>query len=410
MSEAAAGHAAVWAGVDLAARASELRRLHDIVLSGGRPPGRSSARDVVLRSWRRVMAEGLDADRAAVRDPVPWSEVERRRRESPISLVIDELRHVLTSVADASSFLMVVTDADGCVLWREGSARVRRQADSLGFAEGATWTEAAVGTNAIGTALAEAAPVELFSAEHYENKQHPWYCSAWPMHDPRTGELIGVVDLSGPALTLHPAIRVLVESAVRIAESRLGALHRQQLDVIRRQVEPVLAGQQGPLLVVDDLGWVAHHAGMPRPDRIAAPGATPTVTVPGLGLCVPEHLGDGWLVRPARTAARVSAQLDTASRQLVLRTGEDPWCTTLTRRHVELIAAVVAAGPAGLDAAALSVALHGDAEHVVTVRAEVSRLRRVVGGLLATQPYRIADGVDIKIAGPAAGAAIGAAG
>ena len=46
----------------------------------------------------------------------------------------------------------------------------------------------------------------------------------------------------------------------------------------------------------------------------------------------------------------------------------------------------------------------------MTVRAEVSRLRRVVGGLLATQPYRIADGVDIAIAGPAAGAVASAAG
>ena len=35
-----------------------------------------------------------------------------------------------------------------------------------------------VGTNAIGTALAEAAPVQLFSAEHFEQAQHPWYCTA----------------------------------------------------------------------------------------------------------------------------------------------------------------------------------------------------------------------------------------
>ena len=88
-------------------------------------------------------------------------------------MVIDDLRAVLTSAADAATYLMVVTDAEGVVLWRAGSARVLKIADQLGFVEGALWTERAVGTNAIGTALAEAAPVELFSAEHFEQAQHP---------------------------------------------------------------------------------------------------------------------------------------------------------------------------------------------------------------------------------------------
>ena len=83
------------------------------------------------------------------------------------------MRAALTSVADASQFLMVVTDADGVMLWREGSARVRCVADRLGFSEGAMWTEQTVGTNAIGTALAEAAPVQLFSAEHFEQATAP---------------------------------------------------------------------------------------------------------------------------------------------------------------------------------------------------------------------------------------------
>ena len=52
------------------------------------------------------------------------------------------------SVADASQFLMVVTDADGIILWREGAARVRHRADGLGFAEGAGWTEDLVGRGA----------------------------------------------------------------------------------------------------------------------------------------------------------------------------------------------------------------------------------------------------------------------
>ncbi len=44
---------------------------------------------------------------------------------------------------------------------------------------------------------------------------------------------------------------------------------------------------------------------------------------------------------------------------------------------------------------ALSRALFGDDEHLVTVRAEVSRLRRVVGAIVAATPYRVADGIRL---------------
>lgn len=393
----AGGHAAVTPGVDLPSRARELLRVHDAVLSGARPA--SAPRAVVARSWRRVMGLGLDAGATTTRDPLPVTEVERRRAASPISLAIDELRHVLTSVADASTFLMVVTDADGVVLWREGSARVRRVADRLGFEEGAVWTEAHVGTNAIGTALAEAAPVELFSAEHFEQAQHPWYCSAWPMHDPRTGELLGVVDVSGPALTLHPAIRVLVESAVRLAEVRIRQQHRDHLEQLRRSTEPLLAGATGPLLVVDDLGWVAHHSGLPRSDRVQAPRPEHPLAVPGLGVCLPERLGAGWLLRPPSASGRsVRARLDVVAGSLAVDTGAESWHLPLTQRHVEVLRLLAAAGPGGLTAAALSVALFGDADHLVTVRAEVSRLRRVVGALVDTGPYRLAAGVRLSVA------------
>ena len=86
------------------------------------------------------------------------------------------LRSNLASVADEAQHIMVVTDADGVVLWRDGCNGVRHRADALGFAEGAAWTETAVGTNAIGTALVERAPVQLFSAEHYQRSLHPWTC------------------------------------------------------------------------------------------------------------------------------------------------------------------------------------------------------------------------------------------
>jgi GAF domain len=388
---------AVAPGTDLGQHARALQRVHDAVMGGAEPPARPRA--LVSRSWSRVLSFGLDPTRANARDPLPWAEVERRRRGSPLALVVDEIRAVLSSVADASRFIVVVTDADGTILWREGSAGVLRRADALGFTEGATWTEDHVGTNAIGTALAEQAPVQLFSAEHFEEGQHPWYCTASPVHDPRTGALLGIVDVSGPALTLHPALVALVDTATRLAEARLWRHHEQALRRLRRSAEHVLATTTGPLLLVDDDGWVAHHAGVLVRDRITAPRADRPVTVPGLGLCVPERLGEGWLVRPKQRAVRLTARLRSIDGQGILEVSAADagggWRASLTPRHAAILRLLADTGPQGLSAAGLSRALFGDDEHVVTVRAEVSRLRRVVGAIVGTAPYRVADGVRL---------------
>ncbi len=387
---------AIRPGTDLPRYARELVRVHDAVIGGGRPV--VLPRAVVARSWQRVLRAGLDPDGTNVRGIRSADDVARRRRASPLSHVIVELEQVVHPVADASQLLLVVTDADGVILWRAGSAKVKRHADSLGFLEGAEWTEARVGTNAIGTALAEAAPVQLFSAEHFEQTQHPWYCTAAPIHDPRTGVLLGIVDVSGPALTLHPTITALVETAVRLAESQLWRHHEQRLDKLRTAAAPLLATVSGPLLVVDDHGWVAHTSGVAARSRIAAPRGAHALSVPGLGLCVPERIGEGWLVRPTGADTTMRLTLDVSAAPTVEVTGASaPWRSPLTAKHAEILLLLHRAGAAGLSAAALSAALYGDTEHIVTVRAEVSRLRRALGTVVASQPYRLADSVVLTV-------------
>ena len=256
----------------------------------------------------------------------------------------------------------------------------------LGFTEGARWTEATVGTNAIGTALAEAAPVQLFSAEHFEQAQHPWYCTAAPIHHPVSGELLGIVDVSGPALTLHPVIGALVETAVKLAESQLWRHHEQRLERLRQSARGVLAGVQGPLLLVDDHGWVAHQSGIAVRDRIEMPRSDRFLAVPGLGLCTPERSARaGWSGRTR--PGPIAAELDlTESPVLRLRSDAEPWRTPLTRRNADVLVLLRRAGRPGMTAAQLSTALFGDEQHCVTVRAEVSRLRRAIGGLVPPIP------------------------
>ncbi len=392
---------AITPGTDLPRYARDLVRMHDAVIGGGRSPLRP--RTVVARSWARVLAAGLVPDRVNARTVLPPSEVERRRLESPLSSVIGGITQLIDSVADAAQMIMVVTDADGIVLWRAGSAKVRHRADGLGFQEGATWTESAVGTNAIGTALAEAEPVQLVSGEHFEQSQHPWYCTAAPVHDPRTGELIGVVDVSGPALTLHPTITALIGAAVRLAEGQLLRHQQERLERLRMASMPALSSLSGPALLVDEHGWVAHAVGVAAGRRIAVPDAVRAVHVPGLGLCEAKPLNSGWLVRPRSADDRIRLTLDLSGAPVLMARGESDWRRTLSARHAEILLLLHRCGTAGMTVTALSEALYGDPDHAVAVRAELSRLRRVVGSVVENRPYRLAPAVEMTVsfgAGP----------
>jgi GAF domain len=394
------GVCAVRPGTDIGRHARMLARVHDALLSGDRPP--AAPRRLVARSWERVRAHGVDPDLGHPPGPLPAADVERRRVVSPLHRVLPELRAALTSVADDASHIMVVTDAEGRLLWREGSARVRRRADVLGFTEGADWSEGSVGSNAIGTALAEAAPVQMFAAEHFVRSHHVWTCTACPVHDPRTGELLGVVDVSGPAHTVHPTTVALVGTAVKLAEASLWRQHEGRLETLRGLAAPILSRLAGAGLVADEHGWVAAVTGMPSLERVAVPRADRPISVHGVGVFLAEPVPGGWLLRVEDTSRiRLTLDLDLDARPpRAVVDGSVRWVHPLSTRHAEVLVLLASAGAAGMDAGALSVALYGTRDHLVTVRAEMSRLRRSLGGLLLARPYRIAPEVEVSVPDP----------
>jgi hypothetical protein len=368
-------------GEDPRTYARLMSAVYDATMAGGR--ARARPRQVIEDSWRRLKAQGIGPDEM----PSPIVEsagLEALRGASGLVEVLDDIAHGLESLVAEGENILVVADAVGRVLWRSGSNQVLTHADRLGFVEGAHWGETAVGTNAIGTALASKRAVQVFSAEHYLRSHHPWTCAGAPIRDPRTGQVIGVVDVSGPAATVHPTTVALVDAVARLAESHLREQHDRTLNRLRTVAAPILARIGSPALAVDQDGWVAAVDAMPLHNRILLP-TNITDVAPGrvqlstLGACDVEPLPGGWLVRLATD--------DSAGR---------PARVTLDLRNPDAPSLDL-----GRSATELATALYGDASKAVTVRAEVSRLRKQFAGLLAAQPYRFASTVDLDVKYPA---------
>ncbi|BBB00841.1 putative regulatory protein [Actinacidiphila reveromycinica] len=364
-------------------------------------------RAVISESWTRTLRLGVDPDAGTAHRILSADEIEQRRHSTPLAEVLPSLRDGLVSVADATWHIMVVTDAEGRVLWRDGSPAVRRSADRVGFSEGASWAEGTVGTNAIGTALVTRTPLQVHSAEHFVRTLHNWTCAAAPLHDPRDGRLLGVVDVSGPATSLHPATLALVSAVARVAEGELRTRHWEAVERLRSVGAPLLSRISGQALVVDRNGWTAAVTGMAGTDRVALPSRVRAgqVWLPALGLCELDPLPGGWLIRVGereRPAAANRVVLDLCGAQggeVTVHGQAGHWSQRLSPRHAELLF-VLALHPGGRTATQLAADLFGDPSRAVTVRAEMSRLRRTLGGVLAHRPYRFADGVGVEVLRP----------
>ncbi|WP_344184256.1 GAF domain-containing protein [Streptantibioticus ferralitis] len=384
-----------------------LTQARDAALAGRQPSG--EPRPLIGDSWHRMLRTGVDPERGNHLGFLPLDEIEHRRRTSPLGEVLPTLHESLRSVTETGCHLVVVTDADGRVLWRAGSPAVRRSADRLELVEGAAWAEEVAGTNGIGTALVTRRPVQVHSTEHYVRALHQLTCAAAPLHDPRDGRLLGAVDVTCPAATTHPATLALVSAVARVAEGELRLRHWESVERLRSAAAPVLARLDGQAVAVDRDGWTAAITGLPPMDRVALPDSPMAgeTWLPSLGQCVLEPLPGGWLVRvgpaPKRETAapsRVTLDLTCARSWTVTVSGPSgSWSQRLSPRHAELLFAL-AVHRCGRSAAQLAADLFGDATREVTVRAELSRLRRNLAGVLAHRPYRFADEVAVGLLRP----------
>ncbi|WP_030766149.1 GAF domain-containing protein [Streptomyces sp. NRRL F-2664] len=382
-----------------------LKGVRAAALAGDRPP--AAPRPEIAESWRRMLAGGVHPDRDARSRMLSAAETEERRHDSPLREVLPVLREGLLPALDGALHIMVVADSDGRLLWREGHSSILRKADRLGFGVGADWDEAVVGTNGVGTALVARRPVQVFSAEHFVSSHHDWTCAGAPVRDPRDGRLLGVVDVSGPLATMHPATLAWVSSVARLAERELRIRHLESLERLRTVAAPLLARLSGHGVVVDPQGWTAAVTGLAPVDRIPLPkGFAPgRVWVPQLGECVAEPLPGGWLLRIVQdgtgtAATRVVLDLSrSGSWSATVYGSSGSWSQELSPRHAELLF-LLAESPRGRSAAELSADLFGDPARTVTVRAELSRVRRHFGGVLTHRPYRFAEDVEVELIRP----------
>ena len=178
-------------------------------------------RPLVAKSWRRCLSTGLDPERTAAPVELLDDKLDDWRDAHPLAPVMPVIRRLLLDDAVESGLIVAVSDAAGRLLWVEGQSHALRKAERISFVPGSRWSEDVAGTNAPGTALALDQPVQIYAHEHLSRSVTPWSCTAAPIHDPDTGSVLGVLDLTGGDDVAAPHTLSLVKATAAAVESEL---------------------------------------------------------------------------------------------------------------------------------------------------------------------------------------------
>jgi transcriptional regulator of acetoin/glycerol metabolism len=163
---------------------------------------------VIVRSWQRSAAAGLARDGTPFRQ-IAAGELGLRLQRS--ARLVDAARPRLEAVLanlPGTTNVAYVTDRDGIVLHSVGDTT---QIVLFGLSPGYNWSEAAMGTNGAGTALATGHPVSVVGPEHFITAFANCTCTAAPIRD-SDGAVIGAIDISSsvddaPAWRIHLVVR-----------------------------------------------------------------------------------------------------------------------------------------------------------------------------------------------------------
>ncbi len=376
-------------------------------------------RESIADSWRRSSAAGVDPTGGRLA-PVVADEGEAHEQweDSPLAGVAPLIHECLSAIADEAGYLIVVSDANGMLLTIEGSAAVRlRAAGDMNFAAGTLWSEGGAGTNAIGTAIALDHAVQVFGPEHFSDPVQRWTCSAAPIHDPDTGAVIGVIDLTGDLSTVHPHSLAVATATARAVEASLQlALQERDARLHARYGARIAAAPDTRALVTPSgraIGSIP--AGWGVAGRLAIPPGGGSLILPSGDSAVAEPVSptlEAFVVhavesRRVTSIARPCLKLGFLGRdRATLEIGDR--VTELRPRLAEILA-LLCANPNGMSADTLCADLHGDGGSVSSVRVEVSRLRKLLGPWIDTDRYRLTCDLETdvrRIEGLLAGGAV----
>ncbi|WP_038205620.1 helix-turn-helix domain-containing protein [Xenophilus azovorans] len=173
----------------------------------------------IARSWQRCLAAGRSPRERVMFEAVPRTAAAaaQERCGSFLGAARPVLERLSRAIAGTHYFALL-TDADGVVI-EVGALHGQDDRAMRDIARvGVDLSERAVGTTAIGAALAERSPVWLHRGEHFFEDTGVYTCAGAPVFDP-AGRCVGMLDLTGVNVVERPELQHLAQHAAQAIQN-----------------------------------------------------------------------------------------------------------------------------------------------------------------------------------------------
>jgi transcriptional regulator of acetoin/glycerol metabolism len=217
---------------------------------------KNNVRDMIIKSWQRCKEYNVDPYMGKG-DLVPDNKLDRiKKQNKQLIETAEPFMKELAELVKDSHIVVVLTNAKGLILETLGDEKIMNNANQLKFIPGSYWSEEKVGTNAIGSAIEIDKPLQVNGCEHYCKQHHTWTCSAAPIHNPE-GELIGILDMSGPFKRAHPHTLGMVVAAAKSVENQISLIEKnKELRIANKFSSAVFNSMSEGIISIDKFGKV----------------------------------------------------------------------------------------------------------------------------------------------------------
>jgi PAS domain S-box-containing protein len=218
---------------------------------------RPAIRPLMYESWQRCQEQNIHPLRTRTTVSLSRAQIEAYWEEDTLQHILKPLLLKMKDASLDSGHLVTFCNAAGDIVHLDGDLSLMLKAEDMNFVVGSSWAEHRAGTNAIGTSLVTGRPVQVFAGEHFCQEVQKWTCSAAPVRDPVTQQMIGVFNLTGLWRVNHPHSLSAVTSAKQIVEKYLrGQLEQERFRLTERFSHLVSSAVTSPFLVLDRGGKV----------------------------------------------------------------------------------------------------------------------------------------------------------
>jgi transcriptional regulator of acetoin/glycerol metabolism len=217
---------------------------------------KNNVRDMIIKSWQRCKEYNVDPYMGKG-DLVPDNKLHRiKKQNKQLIETAEPFMKELAELVKDSHIVVVLTNAKGLILETLGDEKIMNNANQLKYIPGSYWSEEKVGTNAIGSAIEIDKPLQVNGCEHYCKQHHTWTCSAAPIHNPE-GELIGILDMSGPFKRAHPHTLGMVVAAAKSVENQISLIEKnKELRIANKFSSAVFNSMSEGIISIDKFGKV----------------------------------------------------------------------------------------------------------------------------------------------------------